>query len=133
MQSAFSELKKLLPDIKSKEKGTLVIGTVQGDIHDLGKNIVAALMENSGYKVIDLGKDVSPDAFVKAAIEYKTTLPELESTVKKLKEAVPSVDILVGGAVVTQDYANEIGAPNYCKDGIAAVRIADQLIEKRNS
>lgn len=93
MQSAFSELKKLLPDIKSKEKGTLVIGTVQGDIHDLGKNIVAALMENSGYKVIDLGKDVSPDAFVKAAIEYKadlaglcslmtTTLPELESTVK---------------------------------------------------
>ena len=61
-----------------------------------------------------------------------TTLPELEETVKELKTAVPGTDIMVGGAVVTQDYANRIGAPNYCKDGVAAVRIANDLIEKRN-
>lgn len=144
MQAAFKEIKKLLPDMKSTTKGTLVIGTVKGDIHDLGKNIVSALMENSGYKVIDLGKDVEPETFIKAVKEYKadlaglcslmtTTLPELEETVRQLKVLTPETDILVGGAVVTQDYANRIGAPHYCKDGIAAVRIADETIEKRNN
>lgn len=143
MQAAFKELKKLLPDAAVKAKGTLVIGTVKGDIHDLGKNIVSALMENSGYHVVDLGKDVEPADFIKAAKENKadlvglcslmtTTLPELEHTVQALKSEAPASDILVGGAVVTQDYATRIGAPNYCKDGIAAVRIADALIEKRN-
>ena len=143
MQAAFKELKKLLPDAAVKAKGTLVIGTVKGDIHDLGKNIVSALMENSGYHVVDLGKDVEPADFIKAAKENKadlvglcslmtTTLPELEHTVQALKAEAPAADILVGGAVVTQDYATRIGAPNYCKDGIAAVRIADALIEKRN-
>lgn len=144
MQAAFKEIKKLLPDVKSAEKGTLVIGTVKGDIHDLGKNIVSALMENSGFKVIDLGKDVEPSAFINAIKEYHadfaglcslmtTTLPELENTVKEIKNLLPSVHILVGGVVVTQDYADRIGAPNYCKDGIAAVKIADHLIEKRLS
>lgn len=143
MQAAFKELKKLLPDAAVKAKGTLVIGTVKGDIHDLGKNIVSALMENSGYHVVDLGKDVEPADFIKAAKENKadlvglcslmtTTLPELEHTVQALKAEAPAADILVGGTVVTQDYATRIGAPNYCKDGIAAVRIADALIEKRN-
>ena len=143
MQAAFKELKKLLPDAAVQAKGTLVIGTVKGDIHDLGKNIVSALMENSGYHVVDLGKDVDPADFIKAAKENKadlvglcslmtTTLPELEHTVHALKEETPTADILVGGAVVTQDYATRIGAPNYCKDGIAAVRIADAVIEKRN-
>lgn len=143
MQAAFKELKKLLPDVQAAAKGTLVIGTVKGDIHDLGKNIVSALMENSGYHVVDLGKDVEPADFIKAAKENKadlvglcslmtTTLPELEHTVQALKAESPAADILVGGAVVTQDYATRIGAPNYCKDGIAAVRIADALIEKRN-
>lgn len=143
MQAAFKELKKLLPDVQAAAKGILVIGTVKGDIHDLGKNIVSALMENSGYHVVDLGKDVEPGDFIKAAKENKadlvglcslmtTTLPELEHTVQALKAEAPAADILVGGAVVTQDYATRIGAPNYCKDGIAAVRIADALIEKRN-
>lgn len=143
MQAAFKELKKLLPDAAVASKGTMVIGTVKGDIHDLGKNIVAALMENSGYHVVDLGKDVEPADFIKAVKETRadlaglcslmtTTLPELEETVKELKSEVPGTDIMVGGAVVTQDYANRIGAPNYCKDGVAAVRIANDLIEKRN-
>lgn len=143
MQAAFKELKKLLPEMSSAVKGTLVIGTVKGDIHDLGKNIVAALMENSGYRVMDLGKDVEAEDFIKAVKDEKadlaglcslmtTTLPEMEHTVKLLKEETPAVDILVGGAVVTQDYATRIGAPHYCKDGIAAVKIADELIEKRN-
>lgn len=141
MQAAFKELKKILPEMTSAVKGTLVIGTVKGDIHDLGKNIVAALMENSGYRVIDLGKDVEPEAFVAAVKDHHadlaglcslmtTTLPEMEHTVKALKEETPGVHILVGGAVVTQDYASRIGAPNYCRDGIAAVKIADKLTGK---
>lgn len=143
MQAAFKELKTLLPDISTDAKGTIVIGTVKGDIHDLGKNIVAALMENSGYHVIDLGKDVDPDTFIKAIREnhaelaglcslMTTTLPELEHTVEALKKEAPAVGILVGGAVVTPDYATRIGAPDYCKDGIAAVKIADKLTEERN-
>lgn len=141
MQAAFKELKKILPEMNSSAKGTLVIGTVKGDIHDLGKNIVAALMENSGYRVIDLGKDVDPEVFVSAVKDHHadlaglcslmtTTLPEMEHTVKALKEETPDVKILVGGAVVTQDYASRIGAPNYCRDGIAAVKIADRLTGK---
>lgn len=144
MQNAFNAIKKLFPEASKNNKGTLVIGTVSGDIHDLGKNIVAALMENSGYKVVDLGKDVDADLFVKTVQEtdaelvglcslMTTTLPELEKTVALLKEKVPTADILVGGAVVTEEYARNIGAPNYCKDGIAAIKIANTLIEKRKS
>ena len=141
MQSAFTLIKKLLPSSASDAKGVLVLGTVQGDIHDLGKNIVSALLENSGYKVIDLGKDVSPESFVEAIEENQadllglcslmtTTLPELEKTVTLVKEKYPEVSILVGGAVVTKDYAASIGADAYCKDGIAAIKEADRLMEK---
>lgn len=143
MQAAFKELKRLLPGISADVKGTVVIGTVKGDIHDLGKNIVAALLENSGYNVIDLGKDVDADEFIDAAKQHHadmvglcslmtTTLPEMERIVDILKKEIPDVPILVGGAVVTQDYADRIGAPEYCKDGIAAVKIANKLTEKRN-
>lgn len=140
MQSAFTKLKKLLPELRANPKGIFIIGTVQGDIHDLGKNIVAALMENSGYKVIDLGKDVSTEEFIHASALHQadivglcslmtTTLPELESTVKALKEKMPHLSIMVGGAVVTPEYAKNIGADSYGKDGIDAVRKADQIME----
>lgn len=142
MQAAFTTLKEILPDLKEHPKGTFVIGTVQGDIHDLGKNIVAALMENSGYKVIDLGKDVGIDKFIQASINHKaditglcslmtTTLPELESTVKALKEKLPHLSVMVGGAVVTPEYAKNIGADSYGKDGIDAVHKADEIMEKK--
>ncbi len=140
MQSAFRIIKELLPSSATDSKGTLILGTVQGDIHDLGKNIVSALLENSGYHVVDLGKDVSPEAFLTAIDEHNadmvglcslmtTTLPELEKTVQLVKEKCPKVSILAGGAVVTPDYAASIGSDAYCKDGIAAIKEADRLME----
>lgn len=139
MQSAFSELKVLLPSMKNDIKGTALLCTVQGDIHDLGKNIVAALLENSGYRVIDLGKDVSPEAILAEAerthVDFfglcslmTTTLPELKKTAALLREHIPACPIMVGGAVVTPEYAREIGADAYAKDGVDAVRKADQLM-----
>lgn len=139
MQSAFSELKVLLPSMKNDSKGTALLCTVQGDIHDLGKNIVAALLENSGYRVIDLGKDVSPEAILAEAerthVDFfglcslmTTTLPELKKTAALLREHIPACRIMVGGAVVTPEYAREIGADAYAKDGVDAVRKADQLM-----
>lgn len=141
MQAAFQVIKDMLPDSAAESKGTLVLGTVQGDIHDLGKNIVSALLENSGYQVIDLGKDVAPTAFLEAIETHKadmvglcslmtTTLPELEKTVHLVKEKHPEVSIMVGGAVVTKDYAETIGSDSYCKDGIAAIKEADRLMGK---
>lgn len=139
MQSAFSELKVLLPSMKNDSKGTALLCTVQGDIHDLGKNIVAALLENSGYRVIDLGKDVSPEAILAEAerthVDFfglcslmTTTLPELKKTAALLREHIPACRIMVGGAVVTPEYARGIGADAYAKDGVDAVRKADQLM-----
>lgn len=141
MQAAFKVIKEMLPEAATAAKGTLILGTVQGDIHDLGKNIVSALLENSGYRVIDLGKDVAPEAFLSAIEEHHadlvglcslmtTTLPELEKTVSLVKEKCPAVSILTGGAVVTKDYASSIGADAYCKDGIAAIKEADRMMEK---
>lgn len=139
LQAAFSTLKELLPDLKAADKGTVAICTVAGDIHDLGKNIVAALLENNGYRVIDLGKDVSPSEILAAAEKEKpqifglcslmtTTLPELKHSVALLKEQYPKIQVMVGGAVVTPDYAKEIGADSYAKDGIEAVRKADAIV-----
>ena len=141
MQAAFKVIKEMLPEAATAAKGTLILGTVQGDIHDLGKNIVSALLENSGYRVIDLGKDVAPEAFLSAIEEHHadlvglcslmtTTLPELEKTVSLVKEKCPAVSILTGGAVVTKDYAVSIGADAYCKDGIAAIKEADRMMGK---
>lgn len=140
MQAAFTALKTLLPDMKQEEKGTVAICTVAGDIHDLGKNIVAALLENNGYRVLDLGKDVSPAEILETAEKEKpqifglcslmtTTLPELKNSVGLLKKNYPDIQIMVGGAVVTPDYAKEIGADSYAKDGIEAVRKADAIVE----
>lgn len=125
--------------MKNDSKGTALLCTVQGDIHDLGKNIVAALLENSGYRVIDLGKDVSPEAILAEAerthVDFfglcslmTTTLPELKKTAALLREHIPACRIMVGGAVVTPEYAREIGADAYAKDGVDAVRKANQLM-----
>ena len=141
MQAAFAVIKEMLPASAAQTKGTLVLGTVAGDIHDLGKNIVSALLENSGYHVVDLGKDVSPETFLSAIETHEadliglcslmtTTLPELEKTVQLVKEKYPHISIMVGGAVVTKDYADSIGADSYCKDGIAAISEADRLMGK---
>lgn len=139
MQSAFSALKTLLPAMETEPKGTALLCTVAGDIHDLGKNIVAALLENSGWRVLDLGKDVAPEAILAAAEEtpvdffglcslMTTTLPELRRTVDALRARWPHCKIMAGGAVVTQEYADEIGADAYAKDGVDAVRKADRFL-----
>lgn len=124
-----------------EEKGTIILATVKGDIHDIGKNIVKVLLENYGYLVIDLGKDVDYQKVVDAAIKYHadlvglsalmtTTLVSMEETIKLLKENHVPAKIVVGGAVLTPDYAMEIGADFYAKDARETVEIARKVIGK---
>ena len=141
MQSAFQTIKKVLPDRKTERKGTVVLATVKGDIHDLGKNIVGALLENNGYTIIDLGKDVPADDIIRSAKEnhaevvgicslMTTTLPQINVTIQAVRKAGLDVKVIVGGAVVSQKYADEAGADRYVKDGIAAVGIVNALLKK---
>lgn len=120
-------------------KGNIVLATVKGDIHDIGKNIVKVLLENYGYNVIDLGKDVDYQKVVDAAIEYKaelvglsalmtTTLVSMEETIKLLRENNVPAKVVVGGAVLTADYAQQIGADYYAKDARETVEIARKVI-----
>lgn len=122
---------------KTKSKGTFVIATVKGDIHDIGKNIVKLLLENYGFDVIDLGKDVPPQKIVKTVIETNaklvglsalmtTTVPAMEETIKLLRKEAPWCKVVVGGAVLTQEYADKIGADHYAKDAMEAVRFAER-------
>lgn len=121
------------------EKCTVVIATVHGDIHDIGKNIVKLLLDNYGFKVIDLGKDVPAEEVVKAVIEHHapiaglsalmtTTVPAMEQTIKMLKEQAPWCKIVVGGAVLNQEYADKINSDKYAKDAMETVRYADSLL-----
>ena len=131
--------KKMLSEEKTGEnKGTIVIATVKGDIHDIGKNIVKTLLENYGYTVIDLGKDVPPEAVVTAAKEQDvklvglsalmtTTLGAMEDTIKLIKENGLDCKVVVGGAVLTEDYARNIGADFYAKDAKETVDIAKKI------
>lgn len=124
----------------SESKGTIVIATVKGDIHDIGKNIVKVLLENYGFDVIDLGKDVPPETVVETAKEHHvklvglsalmtTTVVNMETTIKLLKEELPDCKVMVGGAVLTQTYADMIGADFYSKDAMGSVRYANELFE----
>jgi 5-methyltetrahydrofolate--homocysteine methyltransferase len=141
MRFAFQTIKAELPDQQAENLGTVVLATVKGDIHDLGKNIVAALMENNGFKVIDLGKDIDAETIVTAAIENNaslvglcalmtTTLPQIDNTIAALKAAGYQASIIVGGAVLTEDYAHQAGADAYAADGVAAVNKAKELLGK---
>ena len=116
----------------------IVLATVQGDIHDIGKNIVRMLLENYGYRVIDLGRDVAPERVVQAVREHgarlvglsalmTTTVRAMEQTIALLHEQVPGTAVFVGGAVLTADYAREIGADYYGKDAAEAARIAERF------
>lgn len=126
-------------DGNSVKKGNIVIATVHGDIHDIGKNIVKLLLENYGYNVIDLGKNVPPETVLNAVIENNaplvglsalmtTTVPAMEETVKLVKEKAPWCKTVVGGAVLTQDYADKIGADKYAADAMESVRYAETVI-----
>ena len=140
-QAVFEEIKTVLANTGAEtvSKGTIVLATVQGDIHDIGKNIVKTVLENYGYKVIDLGKDVPPETVVKTVKEYNvplvglsalmtTTLPAMEETIRRLKALDRPPAVMVGGAVVTEAWATEACADAYAKDARAAVSAARQLL-----
>ena len=140
-KAAFNEVKNHLVKSGQKEEkiGKIVIATVKGDIHDIGKNIVKVLLENYGYDVIDLGKDVDPDLIVDTVIKedvklvglsalMTTTVPSMEETIKKLNKKVPNCKVFVGGAVLTKDYAKTINADYYAKDAMASVAYADKIL-----
>lgn len=141
MKCAFDTIKEELPNHKTESIGKVVLATVKGDIHDLGKNIVGALLENSGFTVIDLGKDVECEEIIKAAQEHEadivglcalmtTTLPQMDIIMDALKKMGIKVKVIVGGAVVTDEYAKGIGADAYAGDGMTALNIAKQFVEK---
>lgn len=139
--AAFEAVKQALAaDGKQKAGDTIVIATVRGDIHDIGKNIVRVLLENYGYTVIDLGKDVPPEAILEAAKREQvrmvglsalmtTTVPAMEETIALLHAELPDCKIVVGGAVLTQEYADMIGADFYAKDAMETVRFAERLFK----
>ena len=119
--------------------GKFLIGTVQGDLHDIGKNLVAMMLKGAGFEVIDLGVDVDPEKFVehvKAANAHvvgmsallTTTMPGMEKTLKAIKDAGVQAKVIIGGAPVTQDYADRIGADGYAADAASAVDVAKSLV-----
>ena len=117
---------------------------MKGDIHDIGKNIVKVLLENYSYQVLDLGRDVPPEKVVETALREKaplvglsalmtTTVPSMEETIRQLRKEAPGVRVMVGGAVLTEEYAKTIGADAYCRDAMASVNYAEQVFgEKTN-
>jgi 5-methyltetrahydrofolate--homocysteine methyltransferase len=142
-KAGFQAIKELLSQsgTVSASKGTIILATVKGDIHDIGKNIVKVLLENYSFHVIDLGKDVAPELIVQTAIEHNvklvglsalmtTTVANMELTIKALNAALPECKIMVGGAVLTQTYADMIGADFYSKDAMGSIRYANELFEK---
>ena len=141
MKAGLAILKPELVATGVEPKGRVVLGTVKGDLHDIGKNLVAIMVEGAGFEVIDLGVDVSPDAFVSTAQERKvgviglsalltTTMPSMKSTIEALEEAGlrGTVKVIIGGAPVTQKYADEIGANGYSRDAAGAANLVKRLL-----
>lgn len=141
MYAALALLRPRLQAGEYKSAGKAIVGTVQGDLHDIGKKLVMIMLEGSGFEVVDLGTDVPAERFVEAVKEgssqivglsalLTTTLPGMEKTVRAIKEYDPSgkVKVIVGGAPVTQAFADSIGADGYGRDATAAVTLAQELI-----
>ncbi len=134
---AFEVIKRRMPKEQKNSMLTVALATVKGDIHDIGKNIVKLILENYGYRVVDLGKDVPPERILEAVISYKadvlglsalmtTTLSAMEDTVALVRREAPNVRIMVGGAVLTEEYAEKIGADFYGKDALDAVKFLEK-------
>ncbi|HJA75333.1 MAG TPA: homocysteine S-methyltransferase family protein [Candidatus Desulfovibrio gallistercoris] len=142
MQTAFAELKPLLEESRGpEERPVIVVATVEGDIHDIGKNIVALLLGNHGFDVIDAGKDVPAETIVACALEHKahiiglsalmtTTMVRMEDTIRLIRERRLPIRVMVGGAAVTQAFADAIGADAYCEDAVSSVRAAKKFISQ---
>jgi 5-methyltetrahydrofolate--homocysteine methyltransferase len=141
MQSVVDILRPHLVAANVKVVGTVVIGTVAGDLHDIGKNLVAMMLEGAGFQIIDLGTDVSPKKFIEAIREYQphiigmsalltTTMASIKATIEALIEAGvrDQVKVLIGGAPITQDFATKIGADGFAPDAGSASRVAKALL-----
>jgi 5-methyltetrahydrofolate--homocysteine methyltransferase len=139
MKMAMEILEPELVKAGVKPVGRFLIGTVQGDLHDIGKNLVAMMLKGAGFEVVDLGVDVGPEKFVEQAKAtgvqviglsalLTTTMPSMEKTLKALKDAGVSAKVVIGGAPVTQGYADKIGADGYSPDAASAVDIAKSLV-----
>lgn len=141
MKAGLAILKPYLIDSGVESAGIVAIGTVQGDLHDIGKNLVAVMLEGAGFEVRDLGVDVPPETFVDAANEgaqviglsalLTTTMPKMEQTIQAMREAnvLNKVSVIIGGAPVTESYAQQIGADAFAPDASSATRVVRQLIE----
>ncbi|MGQ9682692.1 MAG: corrinoid protein [Anaerolineae bacterium] len=141
MQGALSLIKPLLSESDIQSAGKVAIGTVKGDLHDIGKNLVAMMLQGAGFEIVDLGVDVAPDKFVQAVKDsgaqvvalsalLTTTMPAMKTTIEALKAAGlrDKVKVIIGGAPVTQRYADEIGADGYAPDANSAVRKTKELL-----
>ena len=140
MKEALKLLEPLLASAGIKPKYTALIGTVQGDLHDIGKNLISMMWRGANFAVVDLGTNVSPEKYLAAAKEHKanlvglsalltTTMPAMKETVKLLKAAnLPNVKIMIGGAPITQAFADDIGADGYAADAGTAVDVAKKLV-----
>jgi len=146
MQGALDILRPLLAETGAQTVGTFVMGTVKGDVHDIGKNLVNIMLEGAGFTVYDLGVNVAPEVFVEKIIEHKpeivgfsafltTTMPMFKANINALQKAGirDDVIVMVGGAPVTQEYADAVGADGYAADASTAVRLAKDLIQKRRA
>ena len=142
-KEAFAVLKEAMEKtgLSEERKEKIVLATVKGDIHDIGKNIVKVLLENYSFDVIDLGKDVEPEAVVAAVKEHHvrlaglsalmtTTVTSMEETIRLLRKEAPECKVMVGGAVLNQDYADMIGADFYGKDAMQSVYYAQRILKK---
>ncbi|MCU0506944.1 MAG: corrinoid protein [Anaerolineae bacterium] len=141
MQASMDLLRPILAEAGVKHTGKLLLGTVKGDLHDIGKNLVGMMAEGAGFEVKDLGKDITPDQFVSAIKEYQpdvigmsalltTTMRVMGHTIKALEEAGlrDRVKVIVGGAPVTQEFANQIGADGYAPNAASAAELARKLV-----
>ncbi|MDX6522564.1 MAG: hypothetical protein QOI17_77 [Gaiellales bacterium] len=146
MQGALDILRPLLAETGAKPIGTFVMGTVKGDVHDIGKNLVNIMLEGAGFTVWDLGVNVPPEKFVEQVAEHEpdivgfsafltTTMPMFKANITALEKSGlrDKVIVMVGGAPVTQEYADAVGADGYAADASTAVRLAKSLIENRRS
>jgi methylmalonyl-CoA mutase cobalamin-binding domain/chain len=146
MQGALDILRPLLAETGAQQVGTYVMGTVKGDVHDIGKNLVNIMLEGAGFTVHDLGVNVPPEKFIEAINEFNpdvvgfsafltTTMPMFKANINALQKAGMRDDIIVmvGGAPVTQEYADAVGADGYAADASSAVRLAKDLIQKKRS
>jgi len=137
-KAAFEVIKASMPEGQATDKCAFVIATVKGDIHDIGKNIVKLLLENYGFAVYDLGRDVPPETVVDKVTALHaplvglsalmtTTVPAMEETIRQLREHAPWCKVVVGGAVLNREYADAIGADHYAKDAMETVRYAETV------